>query len=164
MPQAAHAGEPMADEEVEVWWGSYAARTMLPSFVVCLVLTVLIDLVCWLLLPRPFLRWSVVSLTGLVWLVQLLRWLRRILGYNYRLTDRRLFVEHGLVAPVTAEAELTRVKALKVGRGYLNRLLGVGRVAVYLDDDAQLPLILDGVRQPGQIRDLIARQVAKKKG
>jgi hypothetical protein len=153
----------MADEEVDVWWGSYAARTMLPSFVVCLVLTVLIDLVCWLLLPRSFLRGSVVGLTGLLWLAQLLRWLRRILGYNYRLTDRRLFVEHGLVAPVTAEAELTRVKALKVGASYLNRLLGVGRVAVYLDDDAQLPLILDGVRQPGQIRDLIARQVAQAK-
>jgi uncharacterized membrane protein YdbT with pleckstrin-like domain len=150
----------MADEEVDVWWGAYAARAMLPSFLVCLVLTVLIDLVCWLVLPRAFLRWSVVGLTGLVWLVQLFRWLRRVLGYNYRLTDRRLFVEHGLVAPVTAEAELPRVKAIKVGRSYLNRLLGVGRLAVYVDDDAQLPLILDGVRRPGQVRDLIARQAA----
>jgi membrane protein YdbS with pleckstrin-like domain len=154
----------MADEEVDVWWGSYAPRAMLPSFVVCLVLSVLIDLVCWLLLPRgAFLRWSVVGLTGLVWLVQLFRWLRRVLGYNYRLTDRRLFVEHGLVAPVTAEADLSRVKSLKVGRSYLNRLLGVGRLAVYVDDDAQLPLILDGVRRPGQVRDLIARQAAQTK-
>jgi membrane protein YdbS with pleckstrin-like domain len=145
------------EEEVDVWWGAYAARTMTPSFVACLVLTVLIDLLCWLVLPRYLLRWSVVGLTGLLWLVQTLRWLHHILAYNYRLTNRRLYVEHGLVAPVTAVADLDRVKAVKVGASFVQRRLGVGRVAVYLEDDAQLPLILDGVRHPWRIRELIEK-------
>src|SRR5207302_208291 len=98
-----------------------------------------------------------------MWLVQLLRWLYRVFGYNYRLTNRRLYVEHGLVAPITAVADLDRVRSLRVGASFVDRLLGVGRVAVYLDDDAQLPLILDGVRRAGQIRDLIARQTAQAK-
>jgi membrane protein YdbS with pleckstrin-like domain len=150
-------------EEVEVWWGSYAARTMLPSFLACLVLTVLIDLGCWLLLPKFLSRWSVVILTGLVWLVQTLRCLYRVLGYNYRLTTRRLYVEHGVVAPITAAADLERIKAVKVGAGFLHRGLGVGRVAVYLDDDVQLPLLLDGVRHPWRVCEMISRQAAQAK-
>jgi uncharacterized membrane protein YdbT with pleckstrin-like domain len=145
----------MPEEEVEVWWGSYAARTMLPSFVACLVLTVIIDVVCWLVLPRFLLRWSVFILTGLLWLAQTLRCAYHLVGYNYRLTTRHLFVEHGLVAPVTVSADLNRIKAVKVGAGFLQRRLGVGRVAVYLEDDAQLPLILDGVRHPWRVRELI---------
>src|SRR5262249_44584768 len=27
-------------EEVDIWWGSYAGRTMLPGFLVCLVVTI----------------------------------------------------------------------------------------------------------------------------
>jgi membrane protein YdbS with pleckstrin-like domain len=151
------------EEEVDVWWGSYAARTMLPSFVACLVLTVLIDLVCWLALPRYLLRWSVIILSGLLWLVQTLRWLHHILGYNYRLTNRRLYVEHGLFAPETAVADLDRIKAVKVGANVIQRRLGVGRVAVYVDDDAQLPLILDGVLHPWHVREMIARQAGQVK-
>jgi membrane protein YdbS with pleckstrin-like domain len=151
------------DEEVDVWWGGYAARTMVPSLVVCVVLTVLIDLMCWLTLPRYLLRWSVVSLTGLLWLVQTLRWLHHLLGYNYRLTTRRLYVEHGLFAPETAVADLDRIKAVKVAASLLQRRLGVGKVAVYVDDDAQLPLILDGVLHPWHVREMIARQAGQAK-
>jgi hypothetical protein len=109
------------------------------------------------------LRWSVVILTGLVWLVQTFRWLYRVLGYNYRLTTRRLYVEHGVVAPITAAADLERIKAVKVGVSYLDRGLAVGRVAVYLDDDTQLPLLLDGVRHPWRVCEIISRQAAQAK-
>jgi hypothetical protein len=150
-------------EEVDVWWGSYAARTMIPSFVICLVLTLLIDLVCWLVLPRYLLRWSVFVLTGLLWLVQTLRWLYRVLGYNYRLTNRRLYVERGLAAPMIAVADLDRIKTVKVRASFVQSRLGVGRVAVYLDDDARMPLYLDGVVHPWRVREMIAQQAGQVK-
>src|SRR5713226_9961117 len=35
--------------EVDLWWGSYASRTMLPSFVLCVFLTGAIADLAWLL-------------------------------------------------------------------------------------------------------------------
>src|SRR5262245_4561765 len=79
------------DQEVDLWWGSYAGRTMLPSFVVCLVLTGLIILLAWVYVKRGQLKLTILCLGGLLWLVQLLRFAYRYFGFNYRLTSKRLF-------------------------------------------------------------------------
>src|SRR5262249_42686499 len=83
-------------EEVDVWWGSYAGRAMLPSFAVCTVLTALISFVThWWVHERGWLQLNFFGLAGAVWLVQLTRWGRRFFTWNYRLTTRWLYVDRG---------------------------------------------------------------------
>src|SRR5215471_21703691 len=55
-------------EEVDLWWGSYAGRTMLPSFLVCLLATALIGWLTWLLLPGHLVKFAFFGLAGALWL------------------------------------------------------------------------------------------------
>src|SRR5436190_23066459 len=54
--------ETPADEnqETDIWWGAYAGRTMIPSFVICALLTGLLVWCVWIFWPknedRPYLE------------------------------------------------------------------------------------------------------------
>src|SRR5437016_3446490 len=58
-------------EEIDVWWGSYSMATMVPSLLVCLLLTGLIAWAAWTFVPRRFVQGTVLGLAGAVWLVQI---------------------------------------------------------------------------------------------
>src|SRR5438105_3609664 len=80
-PVADPAQKPAADvgEELDVWWGSYAGRAMVPGFVACGLLTLVIAAGAWYWWdvyqahPRVA-RYSAYTLGTLVWGIQLLRW------------------------------------------------------------------------------------------
>src|SRR5947209_7299648 len=57
-------------EEVELWWGSYSGWTMMPSFVVCLLLTGLIGWAAWYFVPEGWAQLSALVAASVVWLVQ----------------------------------------------------------------------------------------------
>src|SRR5437868_3151345 len=96
-----------AAQEKDLWWGGYAARTLLPSFTVCGVLTLVIPVAAWYLAAwylspsndeEPgLLHYLAYVLVGGVWLVQLLRLAYRLITYTYRLTTRRILCERSLV-------------------------------------------------------------------
>ena len=69
---------PELTEEIDVWWGSYSMATMVPSLLVCLLLTGLIIWVGWAFVPRGYVKVIVLGLAGAVWLVCLIRYLRPI--------------------------------------------------------------------------------------
>ena len=127
------AAPPQAEEEVDVWWGSYSGWTMMPSLLVCIALTALIAWFTWVTFRggrSGFVQLTFLSLAGSVWILQTLRWAYRSCSYNYRLTTRRLFRD--------------------LGFGTTRR-----RVVVYFQDQATRPLVLGGVRHPRNVADLI---------
>jgi hypothetical protein len=150
---------PMGDEEVDVWWGAYSGWTMLPIFVICLVLTGLFGWGCWSLAPAELARLIFFSGSGLLWFVLLARWLWRVFGYNYRLTNRRLFQDRGLFYTNTLRANLADVVHVVVERAGWERLVSVGRIRIVLADGRTLRL--PGVRHPGHVAELLGECVKK---
>jgi len=150
------------DQEVDLWWGSYAGRTMLPSFLVCLVLTGLIILLAWIFVGRGQLKLTILGLGGLLWLVQLLRFAYRYFGFNYRLTSKRLFRSQ---SRQPLQIPLADIAEVHVERNGFEKLVGVGRVVITFPDRTRPALVLAGVTKPNLVADQIrtACELAKQK-
>src|SRR5205823_5132012 len=122
------------NQEIDIWWGAYAGRTMAPSFVICALLTGLLILLVWIFWPknedRPYLeRYMIYVLVGAVWLFQLVRWGYRIVGINYRLTTRRLFCQRGFYTLITF-LDLSAIATVRIERDVLENYLKVGRLRI----------------------------------
>ena len=141
-------------EEVELWWGSYSGWTMMPSFLACLLLTVLIGWSGWSFVPREWSRAVVLGGTGLLWLVQLARWTTGSLSTNYRLTTQRLWIMRGLRLTDVMAIELTQVVNVKVVRTWLDRRLGIGRVYLILEGGSAT-VVLKGVWNAREAAEVI---------
>jgi hypothetical protein len=123
------------DEEVDVWWGGYSGWAMLPSFLVCGLLTLAALSGAYLLWSDygqhpAVVRFEFYVVAGLLWLVQLLRWAHPVVGLTYRLTTRRLFCGEGFLYPRLAPVELADIGAVLVEQTSVERWLGIGRVRV----------------------------------
>jgi hypothetical protein len=134
---------------------------MMPSLLVCIILTWLIVWAAWLLLPRGWAQLMIIGLAGAVWLFQTVRWSYRVFGYTYRLTTRRLFATKGILLTrfeVVHLSDVAQVQVKCVGHG---RATNVGKIVVRVNDAAQKPLVLDGVRYPERVAERIREQVQK---
>jgi hypothetical protein len=158
--------EESADEsqETDIWWGSYAGRTMTPSFIVCGLLTALIIWLVWLIWPKqenlPHLeRYTTYILVGAVWIFQMIRWCFRIVAINYRLTTRRLICQRGFQSAATKSIELAGIATVRIERAALESHLKVATLRIVPIDTSQPSLILEGIVQPNRIASLIMNQV-----
>jgi membrane protein YdbS with pleckstrin-like domain len=149
--------------ETDVWWGAYAGRTMLPGFLLCLLLTAILlglDLYLKTAQRRSELVSSAVSgVAGAIWLFQGTRWVYRMTAVNYRLTNRRLLFSRGFKLPDTWAIELERIADVSVVAGPVERLLGVGTIQVRVQDGGSPLFVLDGVLAPERVARIIRRRV-----
>jgi hypothetical protein len=153
------------DEEIDLWWGSYAGRAMAPSFAVCLVLTALIiGGARWLVPELGWHQLTVTALTSSVWLVQLWRWGRRFFGYNYRLTSRFLYVDRGLLNLVARRFPLRLVSRVEARSDRLQGWLGIGDIVVQFDDVQHSPAVLEALVTPAAVAVTIREAVSKARG
>jgi hypothetical protein len=150
------------DEEVEIWWGGCAVRTIAPSFVLSLVLTVALVAVASRLgawRDEVIVRYATrVALVG-IWLLQAgVSWYR-LTAINYRLTTRRLIIgrDFSLGAPPDPGILLRRVHRVLVERTFLDSLLKVGSVRVVTEDGDQTSFVLSGLREPMRVAAMIRR-------
>ena len=148
--------------ETDLWWGSYAGRTMTLSFTVCGLLTLLIyvGVRIWVR-ERGWLQLAFAGFASAVWLVQLTRWCHRFFTYNYRLTTRFLYVDRGFLPIVAQRLPLEAIDCVQVRSSKLGELLGVGDIWVLPRDPAEPPAVLEGVlaaRRPAElIRDAVRK-------
>jgi hypothetical protein len=159
-PLRTSAAEPNV-QEVDRWWGSYSPWTMMPSMLVCIALTGLIAWAAWLRLPRGLAQVTIVGLAGAVWLFQIIRWCYRVFGYNYRMTSRRLYCSKGVFLTRVQTIHLADVALVQVKFAGHGKMLDVGKIIVRVDDAAQPPLVLDGVRSPERMAERIRELVHK---
>jgi hypothetical protein len=156
---------PSDAEEVELWWGAYAGRTMAPGFVVCGVLTGTILVLAWLATPwvgSDFLHHAAQVVIGALWIWQAGRWAYRQVAINYRLTTRRLFVDHGFFRPANHALDLRQIREVTVLPGPWPQLFRVGRLRVLMNEPNSAPLLLEGVRDPEQVALKIRNQVRRR--
>jgi len=74
---------------------------------------------------------------------------------EYRLTNERLFVRRGLIAKHLNEIELFRAKDVIMNQGILQRILGFGSVTVLSTDDTTPIIVLKGIADPINLKELI---------
>lgn len=147
-----HVPEPV--EEIEVWWGSYSGWNMLPSWAICCILTVLIAWGGATLEFGRFWRVLVFVLAATLWLLQLARWGYRVLSYNYRLTNRRLFRDTGFFHDDRIRIDLSLISKVDTSVKPYEAWFDTGRVLISTDEGLP-PIPLKGVRNPRAVAELI---------
>jgi uncharacterized membrane protein YdbT with pleckstrin-like domain len=159
-PDAAHEA---AAEETDVWYGAYSGRAMVPRLLQLTLLTILILLLAWYFgawRGAGLVRLVALATVCLLWLLQSVRWLWRAVGFNYRVTTRRLYYQHGFGHPGKPGIDLRDITQIIVEASRLERRLDVGRVRVYRRESAE-PVILEGVLHPFHVAKQIQRRMRK---
>jgi len=142
-----------AAQETDVWWGAYSGWSLLPSLLACIVLTGAIVWGTQTFVERRHVQWTFWALTGAVWLAQSYRWSWRVFGVNYRLTTRRLLIEHGHWRSQRWAIALQDVRGVEAKKTALTSLTGVGNVVVRAAQAR--PLVLESVHAPDEVAALI---------
>ena len=147
-------------------WRGYSGWAMLPSFLFCGLLSLLLLTGSWFFEEMRGFGREVGSLiffmvTAAIWLGQMLRWLYRGATYVYRLTPKFLFLDRGfLYGPIVA-VDLAKVTAIQWGSNALSRLFGVGWVVVTVE--GREPERLTGILRPAAFAEEIDEAVRKTK-
>lgn len=143
---------PAEAEEVDLWWGGYSARAMVPTFVLCALLTVAIIVLAGSLWgeAHPQLVWhlSMVSVTC-VWIYAVARAAYLMAALNYRLTTRGLYRDRGFYKPADGDIPLIHVRQVLVERNAVEHVLGLGKVRVLGDDGRAI--IFEGLLHPENV-------------
>jgi hypothetical protein len=162
-PQPAAVSAPVG--EVDVWWDGYAVRALLPSFIVCVLLSAGIIAASYYLwgehgLRANLVRWLAYELNIALWLYHAARWAWRLGGNIYRLTTRRLYCWRRILSRPHATIELPAIRAVLVEQTPFEQWLKVGSIIVQAEGQLA-PIRLRGVRSPRQRAELIRQQVEK---
>jgi hypothetical protein len=82
----------------------------------------------------------------------------------YRITNYRIDVTTGVLARNTDTLELWHVEDLRLHRSFMNRILGVGTIAIYGKDPAIPKMVLRGLPHPQTLfREMEQRVIAVKR-
>ena len=155
---ASSTSEPFSGEpEEDVWDGGISLKAMAGSFVVTALATVtcLVGSVTAYVRHLEWLCWLLLLAMPLVWLAQSLRVIRRCLSEHYRLTDRRLFLQIGLLRCQKHQIDLAQVEAVRIHQNMLDRLLDVGSIEILTRDRHIGRLLLKGIDDADSVSEKI---------
>lgn len=88
-------------------------------------------------------------------LVMLGVWCLRILNVTLTVTTKRSILRRGIFSKQTSEVQHDDVRNLQIEQTFLERMLGVGDLAVSSSGQDELEIQVEGVRNPERILDLI---------
>ena len=147
-------------------WRGYSGWAMLPSFAVCVLLSLLLLTGSWYIEQMRVISQEVGSLiffaaTAAIWLGQLLRWLYRGATHVYRLTPALLFLDRGFLYDPEPAIDLTNVTGVRWGSSALGQFFGVGWVEVAAT--AMKPETLTGILRPAAFAEEIEAAIKKAK-
>jgi len=157
------SAEPAA--ETELWagrthWKHFAGRVL--GWVVANLLAAV--LVGWITHRLEGLRavhgtliiLALVLISGLLVLGQVAL---RILACRYRLTSQRLFISRGILSQTVDQTELIRVDDVRIYKSFLDRVLGLGTVAVVSTDASDREVTITGIRDPDHVAEAIRKHM-----
>ena len=104
------------------------------------------------------------QITGLViWLgtlTLLLIWYIKTKGTKLSITENDILLEKGLLSKKRVEVQIRLVRTISVDQTFIDRLFGVGEIAIYTAGD--LPEIVEkGLPDPNKIREIIKQKQNK---
>jgi uncharacterized membrane protein YdbT with pleckstrin-like domain len=107
---------------------------------------------------RPTIRLAVIALVAIVvaarvvklaWHVAVLR------GHRYRISNQRIVLETGALSKRIDEIDMRTVEDIEFRQRFLERLLGIGEIAIVAADKQMGRFRLMGVEKPRELRELI---------
>jgi hypothetical protein len=81
------------------------------------------------------------------------------IGLHYELTNQRLRIIRGLLGRSIEEVELVRIRDTSVTQHVGERTLNIGDIKVISNDPSHPEIVLDNVRNPMEVRELIRKAV-----
>lgn len=153
------------DQEIDVWWGAYDPRALVPGVLVGLTNTLLVIILAWLLwrdhgLSDSLARWLAYYLNAFLWAWHLVGWGWTLASTTYRLTTQRLLIWHGFRQLPPPPVHLRDLVEVQVQQTPLEKYLGVGKLLLHMRGSEERRL-LAGVRHPQEIAGLIRHTAAR---
>ena len=89
---------------------------------------------------------------------------RNILGMpfsfiSYSLTEERLFIETGFFNSVENEVRLYRILDVQLRRSFIQKIFGIGSIAISSADKSLGDFILKNIKKPKAVKELISKNV-----
>ncbi len=107
---------------------------------------------------RPDIKLAVTVLVVLVVAVRVakLAWRIAVLrSHHYRVSNQRIVIETGVLSKRIDEVDMRAVEDIEFRQRFLQRLLGIGEIAIVAADKELGRFRLLGVERPREIRELI---------
>ena len=154
-------GRPPDDKEEVYYEGSPMVRGEMGTF----ILWTTIGLV---LIAAPFVYyvlqnqwWPWYVITGLVVIGLMLMVIPVLVvkQFRYRISNYRIDFERGLLGKKIDTMELWHVDDIKFEQSFFNRLMGVGKITVFSDDQTTPNLELKGLPNPRPLFDSLKQRV-----
>jgi len=154
------ATEGAEDEEKELWRGTYARRTMVGTWLLCgLATVVLLALGIWFSVKGWIpvgVRWGTILVALLVlWGYPALLLVYRRLSIRYRLTTQRFFHEEGILRHVTDRIEVIDMDDISFDQTILQRLVNVGTIHITSSDRSHPILDIHGIEDVEKVASLM---------
>lgn len=105
-------------------------------------------------------EWMIAGLAAVVAVAAggyLLSWRLEVMGTTLRITNKRTTLRRGLIAKNTTEVQHDDVRNLQVEQDMLQRLLGVGDIAISSSGQDDLEIHAPGIPDPNEVADLVRR-------
>jgi uncharacterized membrane protein YdbT with pleckstrin-like domain len=113
------------------------------------------------LIAQIFAPWPILNtLYAIIAMIILYRFIS-VFAFRYQLSDERLICRNGLLNRQVDEIEIYRIKDFEVTLPLLMRLVGKGNVVLYTSDRTHPKFLLQGIKQPERVRNLIRDNVER---
>lgn len=84
-------------------------------------------------------------------------WWLEILATKLTVTNKRTTLRHGIIAKQTSEVQHDDIRNLQVDQNALERVLGIGDIAISSSGQDDLEVVAQAIPKPNQVADLIRR-------
>jgi len=84
----------------------------------------------------------------------LLFWRLQCAATKLTVSEGVIYLERGLLSKSRTEVDCDSVRTVRVDQSFMNRIFGVGKIAVFTAGD-EPELVVDGLPDPNSIRDVI---------
>ena len=131
------------------------------AFVLCVALALAVAALYFALGRKGEVRWIVpvaCAAVGAAGLLVLIVWWLRCVGTTLIVTGERTILRRGLLARQTTEVQHEDVKTLEVNQRFLERLLGVGTIAIGSPGHSGMEIVVSGMPDPQRVAELIRQK------
>ncbi|MBI3463451.1 MAG: PH domain-containing protein [Planctomycetes bacterium] len=145
------------EPEDDVWEGGFSPKAMAGSFFAFALASMfcLAGLVIAFVHQQAWLGWLVALAIPFLCLAQSWRVVKRCLSQRYRLTNRRLFLQIGLLRSQKHQIDLGQVETVRIHQNMWDRLLNVGSIEILTRDRHIGRLLLAGIDDADSVAEKI---------
>jgi uncharacterized membrane protein YdbT with pleckstrin-like domain len=145
-----------AEAENVIWTGRPSWRGRMAILIPGILVAVIVLVVClWagLSVGVTLILFAVIAVVVLLWTIwETIRW-------KYTITNRRVFVRHGLVSINEQTARLERVQDITLHQTPFDRIFGVGKLLIDTAGSSGGPLEFQALVDPAHVREVLDNAV-----